>query len=54
MNTNGKKASRAILIPNKVDLKARGITRDEEKTFPSDNRINLPGRYKNSKFVCSS
>lgn len=41
----------AILITDKIDFKAAGITRDERETFHNDRRFNLPGEGNNFKFV---
>lgn len=48
-----KIAGEAVLITHKVGFSVRSVTKDKERIFYNGNCVNPPGRYNNSKFVCS-
>lgn len=48
-DTNQKKASVVIFIPDKIDFKPNSISRNRD--LSKSEMFNLPGKYKNSKFI---
>lgn len=51
-NINPKKAGMGIIIPNKVELRAKKITKGSEWPLYDDERINPSRRHSSLKCVC--
>lgn len=51
-NPKQKKFAEALLVLDKLNIRMRNITRDEEGNFTCPD-INFPRRHNNSKYECS-
>lgn len=48
-NNNQKKARAAVFLSNKIDFRAKNITRDKGSSFNNDKGANLSRRHADAK-----